>query len=156
MRPFLTSVAVAVAIVMVPTFTLAGNQQVALEIKKTLQESGQLKDYRIGIKYQDGTAWLKGSVTSRQQMSAALKIVFQMSGINRVINDLEVETIAPVAKRSSSLTASSVQRVPASFEQRPVRQVAALQPRSTAPIKQTPVQTRTLSRQQAKVSRMKA
>ena len=153
MRPILTSVAVAVTIVMVPTFALAGNQQVATEIAKTLQESGQLKDYRIGVKYQDGTAWLKGSVQSRQQMSAALKIVFQMSGINRVVNDLEVSSIESVTRSSPSLTApksappqlaSRVQRVPTSFEQRPVRQVAALQPQSTAPIKQTPAQSRAM------------
>lgn len=158
MRSILTSVAVAVTIVMVPTFTLAGNQQVATEIAKTLQESGQLKDYRIGVKYQDGTAWLKGSVKSRQQMSAALKVVFQMSGINRVVNDLTISSTESVAKRSPSVTApkpasrqyaSRVQRVPASFAQRPVRQVAALQPQSTASIKRTPMQTRPMPRQQA-------
>ncbi len=155
MRPILTSVAVAVTIVMVPTLALAGNQQVATEIAKTLQESGQLKDYRIGVKYQDGTAWLKGWVKSQQQMSAALKIVFQMPGINRVVNDLELGSVASVKRSSPSLTAprpappqyaSRVQRVPTSFVQRPVRQVAALQPRSTAPAKQTPMRTRPIPR----------
>jgi len=172
MRPILKSVAVAVTIVMVPALALAGNQQVATEIAKTLQESGQLKDYRIGVKYQDGTAWLKGSVKSKQQMSAALKIVFQMPGINRVVNDLELGSAgsvkgsspspvspspvspSPVSPRLASPSsappqvASGVQQVPVSFEQRPVRQVAALQPQSMAPAKQTPMQTRPLPRQQ--------
>lgn len=159
MRPILTSVALAVSIVtvsigMAPTFALAGNQQVATDIAKTLQESGKLKDYRIGVKYQDGTAWLKGTVTSRQQMSAALKVVFQMPGINRVVNDLTIQPKQSVAKRSTTRTAptpspsqyaSRVQKVPSSFDRSPVRQVAALQPQSTAPVKQTPAQTRVMS-----------
>lgn len=163
MRSILTSVTVAATILMVPALALASNRQVATEIAKTLEDSGQLKHYRIGVKYRDGTAWLKGTVKSQQQMSAALKIVFQMPGIDRVVNDLELGS-AELAKKSSPSPvrlrldppqyASRVQRVPTSFEQRPVRQVAAMQPQSTAPAKQTPAQTRAMPR--ARVMTMSA
>jgi hypothetical protein len=88
MRRILTGfVAVALAAA-VPTLALAGNQEMADQIAQRLRTSGQMSGYKIGIKCQDGTAWLRGRVTSDEQMNVALKVAFQTPGVTRVVNEL--------------------------------------------------------------------
>ena len=48
----------------------AGDENTAQTIAKNLKQSGKLKDYRVGVKYEDGVAWLMGTVTSPQQKQA--------------------------------------------------------------------------------------
>ena len=105
MRRLLVGLVVAAATVLVPVFALAGNQEVAEKIAASLRQSGQLKSYKVGVKYQDGTAWLRGQVSSREQMNTALRLVFQTPGVTRVVNDL---TIGPGNEQGS---APSVQQV---------------------------------------------
>jgi hypothetical protein len=83
---------VSAATVLGPAWVLAGNQEVAEQIAASLRESGQLHGYSIGVKYQDGTVWLRGRVASREQMNTALKLVFQTAGVSRVVNNLSVGT----------------------------------------------------------------
>ncbi|OHB80211.1 MAG: hypothetical protein A2V98_02310 [Planctomycetes bacterium RBG_16_64_12] len=83
---------VATVTVVVPMVALAGNQEVAEQIAANLRESGQLKSYKIGVKYQDGTAWLRGRVSDREQMNTALRLVFQTPGVTRVVNDLAIDS----------------------------------------------------------------
>jgi len=138
MRRLLVGLVVAAATVLVPVFALAGNQEVAEKIAVSLRQSGQLESYKIGVKYQDGTAWLRGQVTNREQMNAALRLVFETPGVTRVVNDLTIgpgdkEGLAPsVRPMSGAVTperltrlASQSMSVPASFTAAPVRQAAA-------------------------------
>ncbi len=37
----------------------------AQHVASSIKESGQLSNYRLGVEYQDGVAWLLGSVSSR-------------------------------------------------------------------------------------------
>ena len=37
-----------------------------------------MSDYKIGMKYQDGTAWLCGRVASDEQMNTAIRLTFQI------------------------------------------------------------------------------
>jgi len=90
MRGFSLSWIVAAAIMACPTWAWAGNQEVAQEIAASLKNSGQLRGYKIGVRYQDGIAWLRGSVTDEQQKQAAERIVSQVPGVTRVINELSV------------------------------------------------------------------
>jgi hypothetical protein len=90
MRRLLTSFVVTAIAAIVPTLALAGNQEVAEQIAHRLGHSGQMSDYKIGVKYQDGTAWLCGRVSSEEQMNMALRLTFQISSVNRVINELTV------------------------------------------------------------------
>jgi hypothetical protein len=92
MRRFLTGFVVAAVTVVVPALAMAGNQQVAEEIANRLKTSGQMSDYSIGVKYQKGTAWLHGHVSSPEQMKAALRLTFKTASVDRVVNQL---TIAP-------------------------------------------------------------
>jgi hypothetical protein len=90
MRKMLTGFVVAAIAAIVPTLALAGNQEVAEKIAHKFRHSGQMSDYKIGVKYQDGTAWLFGRVASEEQMNTALRLTFQISSVNRIVNDLTV------------------------------------------------------------------
>lgn len=90
MRRFLVGMVAAAVAALVPLWALAGNQEVAEQIAAGLKNSGKLHGYRIGVKYQDGTAWLRGEVSSREQMSTALQLASQAPGVTRVVNDLSV------------------------------------------------------------------
>ena len=111
MRRFMTSVLVAVAITAITSVALADNQKMADQIAGHLQKSGQQKDYKIGVKYQDGTTWLIGRVSSQQQLTTALKLVLHFPKVSRVINNMEVappsRTVARAPTRSLAPKRSS-------------------------------------------------
>ena len=94
MRRILTGFAVAAAVAAIATLALAGNQDVADQVAQELRASGQMSGYKIGVKCQNGTVWLRGSVANEEQMNAALKLAFQTPGVARVVNELN---IAPAA-----------------------------------------------------------
>ena len=98
MRLLLTGFVVAAITAVVPTLALAGNQEVAEDIANRLQGSGQMSGYKIGVKYQDGTAWLRGRVASQVQMETALRLVFRTPEVDRVVNQLTISS--PEVRRS--------------------------------------------------------
>lgn len=100
---------VAVAVALLPTGALAGNQEVAEQIAAALKNSGKLHSYRIGVKYQDGTAWLKGQVASRDQMATAMQLAFSVPGVTRVVNNLTV------ASETTNEAPATAQRVASQF-----------------------------------------
>lgn len=73
-----------------PLAALADNQQIAEQIAAHLRNSGQLHGYKIAVKFQDGTAWLRGRVSSEEQMRLALQLAAQVPGVQRVENELTV------------------------------------------------------------------
>jgi hypothetical protein len=98
MRRFFTGFAVAALMAVLPTLALAGNQEVADQIAQKLRASGQMNGYKIRIKCQDGTVWLRGQVASEEQLNGALKLAFQTAGVKRVVNELSLaEPSEPVA-----------------------------------------------------------
>lgn len=108
-----------------PGVAFAGDREMAQEIANQLRDSGALVDYNIGVKYQDGAAWLSGRVRSEEQLTAAIEIVERIEGIQHVINDIEVvpaETKA-IAKKSASSkakTKSSIARQASAEEDLPL------------------------------------
>lgn len=90
MRRLLTGFVLAAVVAVVPAMALAGNQEVAEQIANRLRKSGQLSNYKIGVKYQDGTAWLQGRVTSPDQMKTALRLTFQVAAVDRIVNEMKV------------------------------------------------------------------
>jgi hypothetical protein len=90
MRRLLLGLVVAATAALAPTWAMAGNQEVAEQIAAGLRDSGQLHGYKIGVKFQDGTAWLRGQVASQEQMNAALRLAFQTPGVTRVVNNLTI------------------------------------------------------------------
>jgi hypothetical protein len=94
MRRLLSTIVPAVMIVLIPMLAKAGNQEVADQIANSLRSSGKMNDYRIAVKFQDGTATLKGRVASQAQMNTALKSVYKTPGVSRVVNELTVSKSA--------------------------------------------------------------
>jgi hypothetical protein len=93
MRQLFRGLVIAATTAVMPVFVLAAdNQEVANEIAQQLRSSGQLKDYKIGVKFQDGTAWLRGRVCDQEQINVALKTVFQTPGVTRVVNGLTISS----------------------------------------------------------------
>ena len=90
MRRLLIGLVVSATTVLLPVLALADNQEVAEQIAGNLRKSGQLQGYKIGVKFQDGTAWLQGRVTSQKQLAKALKIAWNTEGVDRVVNRLEI------------------------------------------------------------------
>jgi len=89
MRRLFIGLVVAATTALLPILALANNQEVAERIAGNLRDSGQLQGYKIGVKYQNGTAWLRGRVASENQVAKALKIAWKTEGVERVVNGLE-------------------------------------------------------------------
>jgi hypothetical protein len=109
-------------------FAMAGNQEVAEQIAQNLKHSGKLSNFRIGVRFEDGTVIVKGRVATQEQMNTALRLVFKTSGVSRVINEMtigESETSTAAVKNSSMYSA---QRIAGSDTLSPVQQVVAMEP----------------------------
>ena len=81
----------------------------AREIAQVLKKSGQLKDYRVGVKYEDGVAWLMGSVTDAKQKRIAEKLVKNCDGVTHVVSRIVVDetTAEAPAPNASNLRVAS-------------------------------------------------
>lgn len=90
MRRLLTSLVVAATTVLIPMLATAGNQDTAEKIAKALSTSGQMYDYKVGVKYQGGTVWLRGQVANEEQAQTAMTLVRQMPGVTDVVSNLTV------------------------------------------------------------------
>ena len=80
---------VAAVVMALPTLAMASNQEIAEQIAVNLRESGQLEGYKIGVKYQDGTAWLRPSDQPTSDECGA-RVAMQSEGVERVVNNLTV------------------------------------------------------------------
>ena len=90
MRRLLAGFVVTLATALVPCLAMAGNQESAEQIAKNLRVSGQMHDYKIGVKFQDGIVTLRGQVSSEEQMKTAIAPVSKMQGVTQVINNLTI------------------------------------------------------------------
>jgi hypothetical protein len=68
----------------------ASDKAMADRIGARLKESGRLRNYEIGVTYQDGVAWLHGRVTNPAQRDAAVSLAESAPGVNHVVCQLEV------------------------------------------------------------------
>jgi len=136
MQRYMTVLVAAVVVAVVTSVAVADNQKTAEGIASSLRESGKLSNYKIGVKYQEGTTWLTGRVRDQQQMTTALKLVLQMPGVTRVINNLNVQAgeeptasePAPkpiAAKSDTTVRIGQVSQTPA-----PLQRSAIMQPES--------------------------
>jgi hypothetical protein len=84
---------VLLALALVPAHAGAaqptGQTSTAKRISGHIQESGQLRNYRIGVTYKNGLATLNGTVTNEQQKEAAIQLAKEVQGVKRVECKLE-------------------------------------------------------------------
>ena len=93
MRRFLAGFVVAAVAAVTPTLAMGGNQEVAEQIANRFRNSGQMSDYKIGVKYQDGKAWLRGRVANQDQLKIAQELVFQTASVDQI--DISGLAVAP-------------------------------------------------------------
>jgi len=100
------------------------DQQMSQHIADSLKQSGRLKDYRVGVKYRDGVAWLIGSVTSEPQKQVAEQVALNCGGVDRVYSKLEISPpeMQAAQQRPIQRASSSNDR---RFAQRPLRRQGA-------------------------------
>jgi hypothetical protein len=90
MRRLYWAVTLAAFALAMPLAALADDQEVANQIAESMKTSGRMKDYKVGVKVQEGTAWLRGTVASQEQWTTAQMIAEDTYGIDRVVNNLTV------------------------------------------------------------------
>jgi hypothetical protein len=100
-RTFLAGAIAAIALLSTATLMAAeqDEKEVAQMIATVLRDSGKMQGYSIGVKYKDGTAWLAGRVTDKQQAATALELVSNIEGVEQIVNNL---TIAPAPANATA------------------------------------------------------
>ncbi len=94
MRQQIFTWAILTIAALAPAATLASEAEdkaIAQQIAAVLRDSGQLKNYSVGVKYRNGTVWLSGRVTDQRQLQTALAIVSNLEGIENIVNGMEVD-----------------------------------------------------------------
>ena len=118
MQRFLFTMATVAVATCVSLPALAGDQNdqaKAEQIATVLRDSGAMQDYSVGVKYSGGTVWLLGRVASDRQMDAALEVISEVQGVQKIVNNMSVSQGAasqrqPLA-RTSRTHASYARRV---------------------------------------------
>jgi hypothetical protein len=89
MRRLLVVSLIATVAGLIPAIAWAGNQEkeIANQIRDRLKSSGQLIDYKVSIKYLNGTAWLQGRVHDADQKRRAEQLVLEVPGVKSVVAD---------------------------------------------------------------------
>ena len=108
MRRFLVGFVVAAIAAVTPTLAMAGNQEIADQIANRFRHSSQMqewKNWKIGVKYQDGKAWLRGRVASQQQLKVAEELVFQTASVDQI--DVSGMVIAPSEAKTAGMSRST-------------------------------------------------
>ena len=103
MHRLIVAAAISAIALLSPAWASAASQddqQIAQRIRDSLKDSGRLSGYSFTVKYQGGTAWLEGRVSSEEQKSVALELTGQMPEVNQVIDQLRVEpkTAGPIVR----------------------------------------------------------
>lgn len=121
MRRFILAWAIPAIAMLWPVCSLAdgpNNDKVAHEIHDKLKASGRMAGSSFVIKYQDGTAWLEGKVSSEGQKMLALKLTGEVPEVSDVVDHLQV--VAP-AKPTNPV----MRLLQKPFEKKPAQQDAA-------------------------------
>ncbi len=101
MRRLLLGLAIASIAVLSPCSVHADDQQIAQQIVQQLQQQkadGHLAGFGIDLEVESGIVWLKGHVRSAEQQKLVLDIARRVSGVQQVVNDLQLKTATPTPK----------------------------------------------------------
>lgn len=110
------------------------NQQVAQQIADAVASAG-LRGYDIEIRYKQGVASLMGDVGSRQEAVIAERAAQQVSGVNRVLNELTVDGQRATPQVPQGYPSQMQQAYPGQMPQGYPGQMAA--PYQARPVSQT-------------------
>jgi hypothetical protein len=139
MRKWFLIGAFAVAVIVPATLARAQSPEekaMAHSIAMQLKESGRLQNYRIGVKYEDGVAWLMGNVANEEQFEMAMELTKQMEGVDHVVSKLEISgqeaAEKPVAENGGDFE-SALKLASAEADRRQQLQKSKQQPKLVSP-----------------------
>lgn len=92
----------------------AAEKQMALRIGTHLKQSGQLHNYRVGVKYHNGIAILGGSVASSEQRDLAISLARQVKGVKQVDCKLQIAGSSEESASTSELNAGQTKQAKSS------------------------------------------
>jgi hypothetical protein len=91
MRNFLMATLAAAVLGLLPGVVLAANQnqEAAEKIASNLRTNGPKSDFKVGVRYLNGTVWLQGHVHDAEQLNKAVNLVLHTPGVTvkQVIRD---------------------------------------------------------------------
>lgn len=90
MRVTVLSLAIAVMTAITPSWATANDREIAQAIAQQIYASGQLQDYKVMVKYADGTAYIKGEVQNQAQVASAIELAKRHPNVNNVVNMVTV------------------------------------------------------------------
>lgn len=97
MHRFIVAWAISAIALLSPNLATASDKETAQHIADSLKQSGRLVGFSFGVKYHDGTAWLKGRVSSEEQKALAIEMAEQLPEVSQVVDQLAVEPAEPKA-----------------------------------------------------------
>ena len=109
MRRYVFRLTMLALLVLAPSIALADDQDIAKIIVERLQQvknAGELKNFSIDLAVDDGTVWMTGRVTSKDQLDRALDVARRVRGVKQVVNDMAVDGLAVKAAQPEPEVAS--------------------------------------------------
>lgn len=94
MHRFIVAWAISAIALLSPNWAAASDKETAQHIADSLKQSGRLVGFSFGVKYHEGTAWLKGRVSSEEQKALAIELAEQMPEVSQVVDELTIEPVA--------------------------------------------------------------
>lgn len=104
MRQLIYGMAIALAVTFTPMLAEASNQKMVESVANMLQSSDLAEGCDIGLKYQNNTIWLTGTVPSEAKRVAIEACVFHVKGVDKVVNELKVTAATEEADQEVSAT----------------------------------------------------
>lgn len=123
---------VALLIAMAPFQVHADDAAIAKHLSKQLQTAqkvGNLRHFRIGVKVEEGTVWMKGRVASEEHRDLALDKARRVEGVKLVVNDIEV---SPVAQASAVEATTNIPKAAKSLGRQAPARIADARARNAA------------------------
>ena len=93
MRPVIAGLVVSLLLICTAPYVRADDDQIAQDIRTALklqQEKGNLKDFNIRVKVEQGNVYMKGIVRLGQQRDLMLGIASRTRGVKQVVNEVDV------------------------------------------------------------------
>jgi hypothetical protein len=87
-----------------PSWATAGDLETAQQIVNVMERSGALEDYDVSVRVNQRTAYLRGTVSNKQQMATAEQIAQASPDIDRVINEIQI--VGPEGAEATASTRS--------------------------------------------------
>ena len=106
----IATLATALVLSASPLFA-ANNPQLARSIAAKYRSSGQMQGYRVAVKADDGTVYLRGTVRSAAQKRAAERIALQTAGVQSIVSEIDVAGAA--VRRTAAVTQNTAPVDPA-------------------------------------------